>query len=72
MALLYGGDGDGSAFIFGLFSNWDIIDCLEFGSAEASMMVRSNNCSDSLPGTEEVREFIREEKEKYGEMIARV
>ena len=67
-----GGDGYGSAFIFGLFSNWDIIDCLEFGSAEASMMVRSNNCSDSLPGTEEVREFIREEKEKYGEMIARV
>ena len=41
-------------------------------SAEASMMVRSNNCSDSLPGTEEVRTFIKEEKEKFGEMIARV
>ena len=40
--------------------------------AEASMMVRSNNCSDAPPGPEEVREFIREEKELYGEMIARV
>ena len=67
-----GGDGYGAAFLFGLFSNWEIIDCLEFGSAEASMMVRSNNCSEDLPTTEEVREFIRKEKEEYGEMIARV
>ena len=67
-----GGDGYSSAFLFGLYSGWDIIDCLEFGSAEASMMVRANNCSASLPGTEEVRTFIREEKEQFGEMIARV
>ena len=49
-----------------------MIDCLEFGSAEASMMVRSNNCSVDLPTSEEVRAFIKETKEKYGEMIARV
>lgn len=67
-----GGDGYGSAFLFGLYQGWEVIDCLEFGSAEASMMVRSNNCSDSLPGTEAVRAFIKETKEKYGEMIARV
>ena len=67
-----GGDGYGAAFLYGLFSDWEIIDCLEFGSAEASMMVRSNNCSEDLPTTEEVREFIRKEKEEYGEMIARV
>ncbi len=67
-----GGDGYGAAFLYGLFSNWEIIDCLEFGSAEASMMVRSNNCSEDLPTTEQVREFIRQEKEEYGEMIARV
>lgn len=66
-----GGDGYGSGFLYGLYEGWDIIDCLEFGSAEASMMVRSNNCSDSLPGPEEVYEFIRKEKEQYGEMIAR-
>ena len=67
-----GGDGYGSAFIYGLYQGWDIIDCLEFGSAEASMMVRANNCSDALPNTEEVEEFIKEEKALYGEMIARV
>ena len=67
-----GGDGYASAFLYGIFQGWDMIDCLEFGSAEASMMVKSHSCSEELPNTEQVREFIREEKEKYGEMIARV
>lgn len=67
-----GGDGYASGFLYGVYHEWDMIDCLEFGSAEASMMVRSNNCSDDLPTTEEVREFIKETKETYGEMIARV
>ncbi|MBQ9015038.1 MAG: 5-dehydro-2-deoxygluconokinase [Firmicutes bacterium] len=67
-----GGDGYSSAFLYGLFSGWEVIDCLELGSAEASMMVRANNCFDALPDTEEVLEFIREEKEQFGEMIARV
>ena len=67
-----GGDGYASGFLYGLFQNWPIIDCLEFGSAEASMMVRANNCSDDLPNPEQVHAFIKEEKEKYGDMIARV
>ena len=66
-----GGDGYSSGFLYGVYSGWEMIDCLEFGSAEASMMVRSNNCSDSLPGPDEVRAFIKEEKERFGEMIAR-
>ncbi|WP_288713568.1 5-dehydro-2-deoxygluconokinase [uncultured Parolsenella sp.] len=65
-----GGDGYGSGFLYGLFQGWDIQDCLEFGSAEASMMVRANNCSDALPGLDEVRAFIAEEKARYGEMVA--
>lgn len=67
-----GGDGYGSGFLYGLYQGWDIQDCLEFGSAEASMMVRSNNSSDSLPGPEAVFAFIKEEKERYGEMVARI
>ena len=67
-----GGDGYAAGFLYGLFEGWEIIDCLEFGSAEASMMVKSNNCSDSLPTTQEVKEFIKLEKEIYGEMIARI
>lgn len=67
-----GGDGYGSGFLYGLFQGWEVIDCLEFGSAEASMMVRSNNCSDDLPDPKKVQDFIDETKAKYGEMIARV
>ncbi len=66
-----GGDGYGSGFLYGLFQGWEIQDCLEFGSAEASMMVRANNCSDALPNPDEVRAFIAEEKALYGEMVAR-
>lgn len=67
-----GGDGYSAAFLYGLYSGWDIIDCLEFGSAEASMMVRANNCSDALPTEDQVKTFIRDEKILYGDMIARV
>ena len=65
-----GGDGYASGFIYGLFQQWELIDCLEFGSAEASMMVRSNSSSD-LPTTNVVKEFITQEKALHGEMIAR-
>ena len=56
----------------GIYQGWEVIDCLEFGSAEASMMVRSNSCSEELPNPQQVKDFIKETKEKYGEMIARV
>lgn len=67
-----GGDGYGAGFLYGLYQGWEMIDCLEFGSAEAAMMVASHSCSVDLPGPEQVHAFIRESKEKYGEMIARV
>ncbi len=67
-----GGDGYGAGFIYGLFSGWSLDKCLEFGSAEASMMVKSNNCSDDLPSAAEVEAFIAEEKKLYGEMVAKV
>ena len=67
-----GGDGYASGFLYGLYNGWEIIDCLEFGSAEASMMVRSNSSSEELPNPDEVKAFIKKTKEIYGEMIARV
>lgn len=66
-----GGDGYASGFLYALFNDYDMIDCLEIASAEASMMVRSNNCSEDLPNTQEVKKFIKDTKEEYGEMIAR-
>ncbi|MGN0538789.1 MAG: 5-dehydro-2-deoxygluconokinase [Candidatus Fimenecus sp.] len=67
-----GGDGYASAFLYGLFEGWEIIDCLEFGSASAAMLVASHACSQDMPTVDAVKEFIKKEKEEYGEMIARV
>lgn len=66
-----GGDGYGSAFIYGLFEGLDIMDCLELGSASASMLVAAHGCSLFMPTVDEIKKFIKEEKDKYGEMVAR-
>ncbi len=66
-----GGDGYASAFLYGLFEGWEIMDCLEFGSASAAMLVASHACSEDMPSVEAVKEFIKKEKEEYGEMVAR-
>ncbi len=65
-----GGDGYGSAFLNGLLNGWDIMKCLEYGSASASMLVASHGCSPDMPKLEEITAFIAKEKELYGEMIA--
>jgi 5-dehydro-2-deoxygluconokinase len=66
-----GGDGYASAFLFGLFEGWEIIDCLEFGSASAALLVASHACSEDMPSVDKIKDFIKESKEKYGDMIAR-
>ncbi|QAT49125.1 5-dehydro-2-deoxygluconokinase [Caproiciproducens sp. NJN-50] len=66
-----GGDGYASSFLFGLFNGWEMIDCLEFGSASASMLVSKHSCAASMPTEEEVRRFITDEKKQYGEMVVR-
>lgn len=66
-----GGDGYGSSFIAGLMEGRDIMECLERGSASASMLVASHGCSADMPTQEEIDAFIREEKARYGELIAR-
>lgn len=66
-----GGDGYASAFLYGVFEGWEIIDALEFGSASAAMLVASHACSQDMPTVDAVKEFIKKEKEEYGEMIAR-
>ena len=67
-----GGDGYASAFLYGIFEGWEIIDALEFGSASAAMLVASHACSQDMPTVDAVKNFIKKEKEEYGELIARV
>ncbi|HIU31696.1 MAG TPA: 5-dehydro-2-deoxygluconokinase [Candidatus Caccousia avistercoris] len=66
-----GGDGYASAFLYGVLEGWEMIDCLEFGSASASLLVASHGCSPDMPSVEKIRAYIAECKEKYGEMVAR-
>lgn len=67
-----GGDAYGSAFMYALLEGWDIIDALEFGSGSAAMLVSSHSCSEDMPTVEQVKEFIKQKKEEFGERIARV
>lgn len=66
-----GGDGYGSAFLYGLLEGMEMMDCLELGSASASMLVKAHGCSLFMPTVAEITEFIAESKAKYGEMVAR-
>ena len=66
-----GGDGYGSAFLYGLFEGKEIIDCLELGSASASMLVSAHGCSEFMPTVDELEKFIADENKEFGEMIAR-
>ena len=66
-----GGDGYASSFLYGLLEGWDIMDCLELGSASASLLVASHSCADGMPTLEKLQSYIADCKHQYGEMIAR-
>lgn len=66
-----GGDGYASAFIYGLLEGMDIQDALELGSASAAMLVASHSCADEMPTIDALKDFIKKEKELYGEMVAK-
>ena len=67
-----GGDGYGSSFLYSLLKGKEIIECLEFGSASASILISAHSCSDAMPSAAQVEAFIKKSKEEYGEMVARV
>lgn len=64
-----GGDGYASSFLRALIDGCSVPEALEYGSASASMLISAHSCSAAMPTMEEVERFIREEKEKYGEMV---
>lgn len=64
-----GGDGYASSFIRALIDGCSVPKALEYGSASASMLISAHSCSAAMPTLEEVETFIREEKERYGEMV---
>lgn len=66
-----GGDGYASAFLYGLLEGKEIIDCLEFGSASASLLIASKSCADSMPGVAAIETYMKDCKEKYGDLVVR-
>lgn len=64
-----GGDGYASAFLYGLMEGHDLCECLELGSASASVLVGSHGCSQFMPTINELRAFIAQSKAEHGEMI---
>lgn len=64
-----GGDGYASSFLRALIDGCSVPEALEYGSASASMLISAHSCSAAMPTLEEVNLFIKEEKEKYGEMV---
>jgi 5-dehydro-2-deoxygluconokinase len=64
-----GGDGYASSFIRALIDGCSVPQALEYGSASASMLISAHSCSAAMPTLPEVEQFIKEEKEKYGEMV---
>lgn len=67
-----GGDGYAASFLYGVLEGINIMDALEMGSAEASMLVASHGCSDDMPDIRQLKEFMKQQKEKYGQMAVKV
>ena len=66
-----GGDGYGSAFLYGLLEGWPIAKALEFGTASAAMLVSAPSCSAAMPTVGQIRAFIAENKAKNEEIVTK-
>ncbi len=53
------GDGFAAGFLFALFQNLPLIECLRYGNAVAAVVVSRVSCSDAMPTLEEVKEYLR-------------
>ena len=64
-----GGDGYGSAFLYGLLSGKSIARSLEYATGSASMLVASHACSADMPDQEGLEKLVSETNQKYGSMV---
>ncbi|TQR43630.1 5-dehydro-2-deoxygluconokinase [Paenibacillus popilliae] len=53
------GDSYASAMIYALMQGWDLPRAMEYGSASAAIVISRHSCSDAMPTTAELDEFIR-------------
>ncbi len=53
------GDCFHAAYLYGLLSDWDAQQCLEFAGAAAAILIQSIGARNGLPTSEEVRKFLK-------------
>lgn len=56
------GDSYASAFIYGLMNQWDLGRAMEYGSASAAIVISRHSCSEAMPTTDEVDNFLENAK----------
>lgn len=52
------GDSYAAGFLYGLMQGWALEKCMEFGSAAACIVISSHSCSDAMPTTVQVHDYI--------------
>ncbi len=52
------GDSYAAGFLYGLMQGWEIARCMSFGSAAACIVISSHSCSDAMPTSEQVHDYI--------------
>ncbi|UOQ45556.1 5-dehydro-2-deoxygluconokinase [Halobacillus salinarum] len=52
------GDSYASAFIYGLFNQWDLSKAMEYGSASAAIVISKHSCSEAMPTSDEIDQFM--------------
>ncbi|KRF30494.1 5-dehydro-2-deoxygluconokinase [Paenibacillus sp. Soil787] len=62
------GDSYAAGFIYGIMQGWTIEKSMEYGSAAASIVISSHSCSDAMPTTDQVNDYI--ERCNRGEITA--
>jgi 5-dehydro-2-deoxygluconokinase len=53
------GDGFASGFLYALYRNFPLLNCLRYGNAAAAVVVSRVSCSDAMPRLREVEEKLR-------------
>ncbi|BBH23763.1 5-dehydro-2-deoxygluconokinase [Paenibacillus baekrokdamisoli] len=54
------GDSYAAGFLYGIMQGWTLEKSMEFGSASACIVISSHSCSDAMPTTNQVHEYIED------------
>lgn len=53
------GDSYAAGFLYGVIQGWTLEKSMEYGSAAACIVISSHSCSDAMPTTEQVNDYIK-------------